>query len=442
MRLKLIGIILAAGPLCLETLIQAPADARHGLSILWIAAVLWMTELLHVTVTALLIPIMAVTLGLLSVREGFSEFANPIIFLFLGGFALASALHKQQVDSAIAAKVLRLTRGKISHALILLCALSALLSMWISNTATTAIMMPLVLGLLSQENDRPDNPRVFALLAVAYSASIGGVATLVGSPPNAIVAAQLGMSFSDWIQLGLPVTLMLWPVMLFILYKALRPDLSGHAQTGTRSDFTWTRERLILLGIFSATVAMWLFSKPLGELLGIEKDLDSWIAILALVALTVSKVVAWKDVSATTDWGVLLLFGGGLTLSVVLKSSGASQLLGESLAALVAAWPAYLLLLTITAFVIFLTELSSNTATAALLVPIFLALPTGQLSPEQTALTIGIAASCAFMLPVATPPNAIVHGTGLVPQKTMVRIGFYLNLACALLVSAFIFFFA
>ena len=177
--------------------------ANKGLALLAFVAVLWLTEALHVTITALLVPILAIGLGLVTSKEALATFADPTIFLFFGGFALAAALHIQQLDRMIANNIMALARGKLSLAVLYLFAVTAFLSMWISNTATAAMMLPLAMGVLSKmDKEREHNTYVFVLLGIAYSASIGGMGTLVGSPPNNIVASNLNLSFADWLGYG------------------------------------------------------------------------------------------------------------------------------------------------------------------------------------------------------------------------------------------------
>lgn len=199
-----------------------------GLSMLAFIAVLWLTEALHVTVTAIMVPVMAVLLGVFNTQAALNSFANSTIFLFLGGFALAAAMHVQGLDKVIADKVLAMARGKMSLAVFMLFGVTALLSMWISNTATAAMMMPLVLGILSKVDSKNSHSTyVFVLLGIAYSASIGGMATIVGSPPNAIAAAEVGLSFFDWMKCGFPAMIVLLLVAIAILYLLFRPELKG-----------------------------------------------------------------------------------------------------------------------------------------------------------------------------------------------------------------------
>ena len=409
-----------------------------GLSILIFIAVLWLTEALDVSITALLVPILAVAFGVLDTTKALASFANPIIFIFLGGFALASALHAQKIDTAIANKVLTLARGRFNVAVFMLFAVSAGLSMWISNTATTAMMLPLILGVLHQLNEEEQRPTyIFVLLGVAYCANIGGIATLVGSPPNAIAAAQNNMTFADWLTLAGPLSLILLPVMLAVLFTVIRPNLNHHFST-EHEPLEWTQPRLLTLGIFGLTVLFWIFSSPINKLLGGLPKFDTVIAISAIVALGLSRVVTWKQIEKTTDWGVLMLFGGGICLSAVLKATGTSVFLADHIGGFLQGAPLILVIMAIVTFVVFLTEFASNTASAALLVPVFAAIAESLGIPAVIlSALIAVSASCAFMLPVATPPNAIVYGSGHVAQKDMMRAGFRINLSCIVVISGY-----
>ncbi len=402
-----------------------------GISILVFVAILWLTEAIHVSITALLIPLLAVFLGVFNTQAALNNFSNSIIFLFLGGFALAAALHKQKLDQAIADKVLLIAQGKMSVAVFMLFGVSAGLSMWISNTATTAMMLPLVLGVMSKlDGDKNHRTFLFVLLGIAYSASIGGIATLVGSPPNAIAAAEVGLNFTEWMELALPISLLLMPVAVLVLYVMTKPDLS-HKFELDHQPVEWTNGKKVTLAIFLLTVTLWIFSKPINAMLGGFAKFDTLVAIGAILLLGASRSVEWKDIEKTTDWGVLILFGGGICLSNVLKETGTSVFLAHSLSGFLEQAGILLTILAVVAFVVFLTEFASNTASAALLVPVFATIAEALgMSPVILSALIAVAASCAFMLPVATPPNAIVFGTGHIKQKEMMRIGLVLNIAC------------
>ncbi|WP_394133819.1 SLC13 family permease [Vibrio parahaemolyticus] len=402
-----------------------------GISILVFVAILWLTEAIHVSITALLIPMLAVFLGVFNTQAALNNFSNSIIFLFLGGFALAAALHKQKLDQALADKVLLIARGRMSVAVFMLFGVSAGLSMWISNTATAAMMLPLVLGVMTKLDAKKNhNTFLFVLLGIAYSASIGGIATLVGSPPNAIAAAEVGLNFTEWMKLGLPISLILMPIAILVLYTMTKPDLS-HKFELDHKPVEWTNGKMVTLAIFLLTVTLWIFSKPINTMLGGFAKFDTLVAIGAILLLGASRAVEWKDIEKTTDWGVLILFGGGICLSNVLKATGTSVFLAHSLTGFLEQAGVLFTILSVVAFVVFLTEFASNTASAALLVPVFATIAEALgLSPVILSALIAVAASCAFMLPVATPPNAIVFGTGHIKQKEMMRIGFVLNIAC------------
>ncbi|MCG9788043.1 DASS family sodium-coupled anion symporter [Vibrio mediterranei] len=402
-----------------------------GISILAFIAVLWLTEALHVTVTAILVPVIAVLFGVFDTQTALNNFANSIIFLFLGGFALAAAMHRQGLDKVIADKVLVMAKGKMSVAVFMLFGVTALLSMWISNTATAAMMLPLVLGVLSKVNEESGhNTYVFVLLGIAYSASIGGIATMVGSPPNAIAAAEVGLSFTDWMAFGLPTSIILLPIALAVLFFVLKPKLDGEFEIN-HEQVNWDKGKVVTLLIFGLTVFLWIFSKPINAMLGGYAKFDTIVALGAIVAVNFARVVHWKDIEKTADWGVLLLFGGGICLSNVLKATGTSVFLANELSDMISQFNMLVIILVIAAFVVFLTEFASNTASAALLIPVFASVAEAfGMSPVILSVLIAVAASCAFMLPVATPPNAIVFASGHIKQQEMMRIGIILNIAC------------
>ena len=419
-------------------------DVNKGLSMLLFIGTLWLTEALHVTITAILVMIIGVAIGIpdFDTKSALSSFANPTIYLFFGGFALASALHVQSLDKKIALKLISLSGGKLGNAVMLIFFATAMLSMWISNTATAAMMLPLAIGMLSQVDREKDRGTfVFVLLGIAYSASLGGLGTIVGSPPNAIAAKALEISFIDWMKFGLPLAFVLTPLLLGAMYLVLKPNLNVRINSIDQPDIPWTKPRIITIVVFIVTALSWIFGNKLGEYFEIS-DIDAIIALSAAAAVVSLGLVSWKQVSDNTDWGVLMLFGGGIALSNVLKSSGASLVMGETVANALMTTPLFLVMLAIAVFIIFLTEFASNTASAALLVPVFVAIAEQMGLPiEVLVMIIGIGASCAFMLPVATPPNAIVFGTGLIKQSEMVRVGVVLNIVASVIVACWAYFF-
>ncbi|MDG6335592.1 DASS family sodium-coupled anion symporter [Glaesserella parasuis] len=426
----------------LNTLPFEPTVSK-GLALLVFVAVLWLTEALHVTVTALLVPVLAIGLGLVKSKEALSAFADPTIFLFFGSFALATALHIQQLDRLIANKIMAMAKGKLSVAVIYLFSVTAFLSMWMSNTATAAMMLPLAMGILSKlDKETHHNTYVFVLLGIAYSASIGGMGTLVGSPPNAIVASQLNLTFADWLKYGLPIMFILMPLMIATLYVVFKPKFDVTFEHSFEK-IELNRERIITLSIFGVIAICWVFGDKINPLisglLGLQGKIgsfDSIVALFAAVLICITRVASWDDIQKNTEWGVLMLFGGGLTLSSVLGQTGASKVMADGIVFLIEGGHFYLIGLLVAAFIIFLTEFTSNTASAALLVPIFISIAQAlNMPPVGLALIIGLGASCAFMLPVATPPNAIVFGTGQIKQSEMVKAGFWLNIICIFVIA-------
>ncbi len=416
-----------------------PVEIKKGLSVLSVAAGFWIFEVLPLPVTSLLIPVLSVLLGIVSVKSVFTAFAHPLIFLFFGGFALATALTKYGLDKFIAYKIVSLSKGSLLLTSTLLFTATAFISMWISNTSTTAMMLPLALGILGAVG-AGNRLKSFLLLGIAYSASIGGIGTIVGSPPNGITAANLGIDFTEWMRFGLPTVILLLPLMFAVMFLYFRPELKGNIAF-EKIPFPKERGSLSVLGVFILTVALWLFGKKIALLFGIHKYFDAVVAVLAVILLFALKLVSWEEIERGTDWGTLMLFGGGISLSYILKVSNTSKFIANAFVSSVGFLPSLLLVLSVTAFMIFMTELMSNTATAAIFIPILIAAAKEMgLPPQELAIPAGIAASCAFMLPVATPPNAIVYGTGEIKQSDMIKVGLIMNLTFSLSISLLCYF--
>lgn len=430
----LIALALALG---LYAWLPFDATVRKGLCLLVFIGLLWLTEAIPLAVTALLVPVGALVLGFpgLTTAKVLAPFADPIVFLFLGGFALASAMRAQQLDRKMARFLLTLSGGHLGRAVLLLFAVTAVLSMGISNTATAAMVLPLTLGILAPlDPQRERRTFAFVLLGVAYAASIGGMGTLVGSPPNAIAARAAGIDFSQWLSIGMPLVLVLMPLMVLTLWLVLRPQLDRHLAI-TVTDVPWTWQRGLTLAVFFLTALGWTFGAEPLKNMGIQSP-DTVFALAAAIAVVALRLVGWREVSEHTDWGVLILFGGGLALGEVLATSGASVVLGEHVASLLQGTAPWAVLLVVAAFMVLLSEFASNTAAAALLVPVFAAVATQMGLPAETlVVVVALAASCGFALPVATPPNALVFGSGRVRQRDMLRAGLPLDLACVFVLT-------
>ena len=422
-------------------LLFAPFEegVRKGFAILSVAAILWITEAIPLSITALLIPVLGVYLGVFDVKTAFSYFAHPLIFLFFGGFVLAVALSKHEVDKLVAYKIVSLSGNRFLVSVFFLMLATSLISMWISNTSTTAMMMPLALGILATlGKDLNEKVYTFTLLGVAYAASVGGIGTLVGSPPNGIAAGLLNLSFADWLKFGIPVFLILFPLLFLILLLIFRPSVGLRIKQAEEFTFELNRNRLLVFIIFLLTAAAWIFSKQIAQIIGVKKSFDAVIAVTAVILLVIFKVIDWHDINRGVSWGTLILFGGGIALSGIMKKTGAAKFIADNLVNVLSEVPTFIFLLIIVLFVIFLTELMSNTATTALIAPILLATAqTLNKPPEMLIIPAAVAASCAFMLPVATPPNAIVYGTGYIKQRDMMKVGIILNIVFAVVLAAF-----
>lgn len=416
-------------------LAQGP-DVAGALAVTVFAAVLWITEALPLPVTALLVPVGLAGMGLFEARHAFTSFGSPVLFLVLGGYALAVAVAVNGVDRWLAAGILGLAGSRTIGLLAAFMATSALLSMLISNTATTALLIPVAAGVLAQQK-HDGNLAKLLLLGVAYGASIGGVATITGSAPNAIAAGLLDLSFLQWMTYGLPVSAVMIVVALFILWWTFPPK---HRRINPifQSEVRLTPLGKRTLGIGGLILFLWLAGPALAHMLGLPAAAASSaaVALLAVALLVATRCVSWRALEKGVHWGVLLLLGGGLSLGRGLTESGAADWLALLLVAHVEGWALLALKLGLVAIAVFATELISNTAVTAKLAPILMgvALHLG-LEAESLVLPVAIATSMAFMLPVATPPNALVHASGYIAQRDMMRVGLRLNLAAIAVIT-------
>lgn len=429
-------------------------------------AVWWMTEAIHISATALVPLVLFPALGVLTMPDAASPYANQLIFLFMGGFFIAFAMERWALHRRLALAIVA-TVGTSPRRLVLGFMLAtAFLSMWISNTAATAMMLPI--GLAIGEMFRPSDQEgpfefgIALMLGTAYAASIGGVATLIGTPPNAVMAGaaseMLGIQvgFVQWMWVGVPVAVIMlpaaWILLVGVLYKP--GELAGDADALLREERRGlgpaSRGEKTVGTVFVLTALAWIFRepKPLGPVTipGVETFFplvtDATIAIAGALALFLIPVDRKKGVFALDwetarriPWGVLLLFGGGLSLARGFDESGLAAWIGEGVGAL-GAVPVILILATVAALFVFLTEMTSNTATATMAMPIMAGVAMGLGLAPLTLMTVaGLAASMAFMLPVATPPNAIVFGSSYLTIPQMVRAGIWMNVMSILLIT-------
>lgn len=400
------------------------------------AATLWITKALPLPVTALLVPVGLAGVGVFEAGDAFTSFGSSVLFLVLGGYALAIAVETNDVDKWLAHKILGLAGTRAIGLLAAFMATSATLSMLISNTATTALLIPVAAGVLARQK-RDDNLSRLLMLGVAYGASIGGVATITGSAPNAIAAGVLDLSFVQWMAYGLPVSICMIIIALFVLWWSFPPK-ARTITAGVEDKVNLTPMGKRTLGIAGLILMLWLTGPALARLTGLPGATmgSAAVAIYAVVLLVATRCVTWKGLEKGILWGVLLLLGGGLTLGRGLTVSGAADWLAQLLTARVDDWAFLALKLMLVGVAVFATELISNTAVTAKLAPVLMgvALHLG-LQAESLVVPVAIATSMAFMLPVATPPNALVHASGFVAQRDMMRAGLRLNLAAIAVIT-------
>lgn len=405
-----------------------------------LTAVLWISEALPLPVTALLIPIGMASVGVFEAHDAYHSFGSSILFLILGGYALAVAIEANGVAHWFARYILGAAGQSAFKLLVAFMLTAALISTLISNTATAALLLPMTLGILSRHLADANLSRLL-LLGIAHGASIGGIATLTGTAPNAIVAGALDISFLQWLSYGAPISVAMLLAAIPILWFFYQPEQKQiEVNLGTPMPLTQGGKRA--LGVVAITFSLWLFGPMLGQWLGQPVLFSSAsVASIAVLLLILSRCVNWKALEKGVNWGVLLLLGGGLSLGRGLTQSGAADWLAGLLSSGMGDMPMLILLLVVVSIGVFATELISNTATTANLVPILMgvALQLG-LEVDTLAVPVAIAASMAFMLPVATPPNSLVHATGKVTQQEMIRGGFFLNLASISIITLFFYF--
>lgn len=434
-------------------------------STIWIAT-WWITEAIPIPATSLLPIILFPVTG--AVQGGVTNaYADSTIFLFLGGFIIAIAMQKWGLHRRIALNIILFVGTSTQKIVLGFMVATGFLSMWISNTATAMMMMPIAAAVIAHVAKSIEDNRTLEnnfgkaiMLGVAYAASIGGVGTLIGTPPNTIFAGivkelyGVQISFAGWMMFGVPLAVILLVFVWVYLVKIAFPMKIKHIPGGKaviqdeKDELgSMSFEEKLVLVVFTLTALLWI-TRSFIPLEFISRLDDTIIAIIASVILFMlpskqakdGKIINWND-AKEVPWGILLLFGGGLAIAKGFKDSGLAQWIGEQLTVLQSVH-FFLLILCVTTLVLFLTEITSNTATATMMFPIMASLGLAlNVHPYALMVAAGISASCAFMLPVATPPNAIVFGSGLLKITDMVRAGFWINLFCIFFIAGMIYFF-
>jgi len=480
---KTIGFFL--GPLLFLLIYFSPIlagnpTAHNLLAVFVLIVVWWVTECIPIPVTALLIPVFLTVFKITGVKEALAPFANPIILLFLGSFILARAMCVHGLDQKLAFSVISLKSiaHKKTRILFALGLTSLVLSMWISNTATTAMMYPIALGVMESFRNRDEQEKsasfgIVLLLTLAYAASIGGIGTPIGSPPNLIAIGMLEklvdyrINFFQWMIIGFMILIPMYLILYFFMKAQLKgrnisgaaaDPLSGFPSAADKRGLNRGQKNVLIA--FSITVSLWILPGAISLIWGRTAPAYTWLhdrfpesiaaiigaGLLFFLPVKLSRgefTLSFKE-AVNIDWGTLLLFGGGLSLGFQMFETGLADAIGRFFISMGGSSAS---LATITflavALSVFLTELTSNTASANMIIPIIIAISQAAgINPLPPVLGSAIGCSFAFMLPVATPPNAIIYGSGLIKLPQMMRFGIWMNLAGILLIWIMITFLA
>ncbi|MAD96386.1 MAG: anion transporter [Flavobacteriaceae bacterium] len=463
---KKVGLLL--GPLLFLIVLLLPfqlvselGDKVIGVAI-WMV-VWWITEAVHIAVTALLPLILFPLLGIMQPGDVGANYGSPIIFLFFGGFVLALALEKVNLHRRIALTIINFTGTTPNRVVLGFMIATAFMSMWISNTASTVVMLPIAISviklLIDDEDGFTKGDRNFALsimLGIAFSANAGGIATVIGTPPNSVLIGLLEneynteISFVKWMSMGLPFSIMLVSFCYFVLVKWMFP--CNHIQFSSSANLIQTelkklgklsKEERRVLTIFGITVSLWITRTIINNVFPGLKLTDTIISVFGAVSLFAiplnvkkgSFILEWSDTSKLA-WGILLLFGGGLALAKGMASSGLVDAITQVIKD--GNFPVFLTVSLLIVLMLFMTELMSNVALVAVLAPVVAGIAIGLGIPMLYLLIpVTMASSCAFMLPMATPPNAIVFASGYVKVNQMARAGIVLNCIAVILLIFF-----
>ena len=467
MRMEIRSVTsLTLGPLVfllLFLLSSSPQSWMIGI-LIWMLT-WWMTQIVPIGVTSLLPMILFPIVGIQSISEVSGHYANPIIYLFFGGFVLGIAIEKWNLHRRVALNILKRSGSKTGSVVFGAMLATALLSTLISNTATSIMMLPIGMSIIALLEEKGQNAAknlgIPLLLGIAFAANIGGMTTLIGTPPNLVLiglideAGLAEISFFDWLIFALPLVIILFTFSYFLL-KVLFFRKKGMTIEGMRSlirgelenlgALSSAEKRTAIVVVFAALA--WILRRPITSIHGFENLTDTGIALITALALFIipsknhpkEALMEWKDMNRM-PWGILLLFGGGISIASGMETTKVVQTAGEWISS--GNWgSAFGIVLVITFFAVFLTEAMSNVALASVFIPVsFIVAHQTNLPELALAVPLTLGASCAFMFPISTPPNAVVFSSGRIPMKTMAKTGFILNLIAVGVIALYSYFF-
>ncbi|MFL2701301.1 MAG: DASS family sodium-coupled anion symporter [Gammaproteobacteria bacterium] len=459
----LLGVTAALVVMLLPTPEGLTPEAHKTAALFLLMGVWWATEAVPVAVTALVPLALFPMLGIVDIQSAANPYANKTIYLFFGGFLIATAIQKWDLHKRIALFVLEYAGSNGASLILGFMLTAALISMWVMNTATTIMLLPIGLAVITVVketvkglNDQEmESFQLALLLGIAYGATIGGMSTLIGTGPNGMLAAfmadnyNLDISFVDWMKVGVPLSIVMLPCSWLILTRIIfKVEFETSQET---KDLLSTMKQELgqfdgaefkVFVVFVLTAVTWMLRTVLDDINGLEGLSDAGIAMISALFLFLlpsgdkekkGSLLEWKDAQENVPWGLLVLFGGGLSLANAVQSTGLAVWMGNLIPQGISI---VLIVILVVTMIIFLTELTSNMATTATFLPVVAAIAIqSDFNPLLVTAAVALAASCAFMLPVATPPNAIVFGSGLIKVPQMARAGFLINVLGILVVS-------
>jgi len=447
-----IKIIIPFAVLLIFSVVQMPIDIQiqHMLGIFFCTALLWTFGSLPLPVTALLVPVLLTFYGVFPTDRALIPFANPVVYLLMGGLIIAEAFRKHGIDRRLAYTIVSRFGGDIGKTLFSLMAVAAILSMWISNTATVALLIPVVLGIASRAGEDKNRLAVLLLLGIGIGSAVGGMATITGSPPNAVVSGLLAQvttwTFVDWMKVGLPTAMILLVISWYVLLKvfpihtrnldvsSLRDELKsmGPLRTGEKKT----------LSIFFPTVILWVAGADIGALFGFQPSFMSAtiVALTASFLLFLTKTLDWQD-ARSISWDIFLVIGAGLALGEGLQYSGAAEWMAQILVEFSGGLHIVIIMLLIIGLAVALSNFMSNTATVAILAPILIGMSgTLGVDPKFLVLACGLSVSLAFITPIGTPPFTLIYSTGMVSRMDLAKGGLRVILPAIFVIAVILYF--
>jgi len=436
-------IIIALLPLGIEPTIQ------YALAVFVCVAMLWTFGSFPLAVTALLVPVLLTFFGIFRAAEALEPFADPVVYLLMGGLIIAEAFRRNGLDKRLAYYLISIMGGEMRRVLLALMLTAAFLSMWISNTAAVALLIPVAFGIASKAGEDKAKMSLLFLLGIGIASVFGGMATITGSPPNAITSGLLARetvwTFFDWMKIGVPLSVLLLGMLYWVLPRIMKVERRS-------IDISAIREELKTLGplkpgekktllVFFPTVALWILGSEIASSLGFSEGFMS-AAIVALSSaflLFAIKALDWND-AKNISWEVFLIVGAGLALGEGLQASGAAEWMADIIANSIGAYGIPVMMLVVAIFCVVLTNFMSNTATAAVMVPILIGVSSSLgLDPKFLVLVTGFAVGISFITPIGTPPITLIYSTGSVTRRDLARTGLIIGVPATLAVVALVF---